>query len=215
MDARSRTSRMDAAVGTMRAASADLLSSIVAFDRERCWKADGATSMSAWLAARYQEPRSTTSEWVRVAWALEDLPAIARAHAARRLSWSQVRFVTRFATSEDDAEWAERARFLSAVDLLVEAERRRRITSRRAEEVHNRRSVTTWWDEETSELNLWGRFGAEQGTIVERALAQRAERIPRDENADRPGDARAADALVDALASSGAGGQAGPVTLVV
>jgi hypothetical protein len=215
MDARWLESQMDAAVGTMRAASAELLRSFAKYDRDRSWRAASATSMSSWLLGRYQVTRSEAKEWVRVAWALEDLPSIARAHAARRLSWSQVWFVTRFATPDDDAEWAERARFLSAADLFVEAERRRHVTSRQAEDVHNRRAVVTWWDEETSELNLRGRFGPDQGTVVERALAQRAEQLPKDERAEMPGDARMADALANALASPGDGAAAPPVTLVV
>ena len=204
---------MDAAVATMSAASADLLAAIVPFDRERRWKQDGATCMSAWLAARYDETRSTTREWVRVAWALDDLPQISRTYRAARLSWSQVRFVSRFATFEDDAEWAERAQAMPPAELLYEAERRERVRGRDVHEAHRRRGVSTWWEEDGSVLNLHGRFGPDQGAVVERALLRLAERVPKDEDAERPGEARTADALVEAVTGGGAG--RAPVNLVV
>ncbi|HJV05003.1 MAG TPA: DUF222 domain-containing protein [Actinomycetota bacterium] len=71
-----RTVRLDRAVSAITAATSDLLREVARLDREGGWKRDGATSMTAWLAGRYGVAWGTAREWVRVARALEDLPAI-------------------------------------------------------------------------------------------------------------------------------------------
>ena len=206
-------SRMDVAVCGLAAASDELLRAIVPYDRDRLWKRSGATSMTAWLAARYRVTKATAREWVRVARALEDLPRIAREHAKGTLSWEQVRFLTRFATVEDEDHWVKVAPSMSPSALLYEAERRERVTARGAGQAHRRRSARTWWDPETSELNLFARFGPDQGALVERGLAKLADQMPKDELAERPGEARAADAIASAV--TGGGGGRAPVALVV
>ena len=59
--------------------------------------------MTNWLAARYRLAWGTAREWVRVAHALLKLPEIARAYAESRLSWDQLRPLTRFAEIVVDA----------------------------------------------------------------------------------------------------------------
>ena len=55
-------------------------------DREEAWTFDGASSMAGWLVARYGLSHHTAAEWVRVANAIEDLPALRAAYEAGRLS---------------------------------------------------------------------------------------------------------------------------------
>src|SRR5438067_707840 len=90
-------------------ASADMLEKIAAIDDAGLWREDGATSMTSWLAARYAMAWGVAREWVRVAHALRDLPAIRSAFAEGSLSFDQLKALTRFVTVEDDERWSRRA----------------------------------------------------------------------------------------------------------
>lgn len=219
MGAEARTLRgtdvqaLDNSVAMMAAASAETLRLVADLDDEQSWRADGATSMSAWLAARYRITKGTAREWVRVAHALRDLPAIAAAYARGGLSWDQIRFLTRFATPETDEWWAEKARDLSPADLWVEARRRARVSARQAEDAHRSRYLSMWWDPEKPLLYLDGMLPGEQGAAVEAALSRKAEALPADPVANSPGQARLADALTELVTGSGPGSS--PTTIVV
>src|SRR5919198_3782949 len=102
-----RIQHLDHAVRAMSAASAEVLREVASLDDPNVWERDGATSMTSWLAARYGLAWGTAREWVRVAHALEVLPAIARAYAGGRISWDQLRPLTRFATPETDDRWSK------------------------------------------------------------------------------------------------------------
>src|SRR5439155_4233488 len=54
-----------------------LLAVVAAYDRREAFRADGATSMAAWLAYRLGVSHRTGSDWARTARALESLPALA------------------------------------------------------------------------------------------------------------------------------------------
>jgi hypothetical protein len=197
---------IDLATSVMAAASGECLRHVAAFDRRMLWGRDGATSMSAWLAARYHVARGTAREWVRVAHALEQLPCIAAAYARGVLSWDQLRPLTRFATMETDERWARRAPELSPQRLWLEVERHKQVSAREAEGVHRRRYLHLWWDEEKTLLYVDGMIPGEQGQAVETALYRRAEELPPHPEAASPGDARMADALIDLATGAGPAG---------
>jgi Domain of unknown function (DUF222)/HNH endonuclease len=205
---------LDRGVAAMAAASAETLRAVAAYDERRLWEDDGATSMSAWLAARYGLAKGTAREWVRVAHALQELPAIAEAYARGRLSWDQLRPLTRFAAPEFDEELARRAPVRSPADLWVEARRHERVSARQAEDAHRRRYLSMWWDPEKPLLYLDGMLPGEQGAAVEAALGRRAEELPPDRESASPAEARLADALTELVTSSGRGGSEA-ATLVV
>ena len=202
---------MDGAMGVILAASAKMLRAVARYDREERWRADGATSMSGWLAARYRLAWGTAREWVRVAHALEVLPRVARAHAKGRLSWDQLRPLTRFATQETDLAWSEKAPGLRPAALWREARRHERMRLREAEEHHRSRYLSLTWDPERPILWLEGMLPAEAGATLESALAHRAERLPGDPQARDAGGARLADALLDLTTAS----DPQPATVVV
>jgi len=166
--------------------------------------------MTSWLAGRYGLAWGTAREWVRVAHALEGLPRIADAYAGGRLSWDQLRPLTRFATPETDGRWSERASELRPATLWREARRHERVRAREAEEARRTRYLSLDWDHERSVLWLEGMLPAEEGTALQAALLRRAEQVPADPTAADPAGARLADALVD-LATGGPE----PATLVV
>jgi hypothetical protein len=91
------TSAMDQLHALSMATWRELLAHIAEYDRAEAWRADGMASMADWLIARYGLERSTALEWVRTARALTDLPAIADAVGAGRLSVDQTRWAIRVA----------------------------------------------------------------------------------------------------------------------
>lgn len=211
------TSELTGALDEMRAlaeaASAAALELVAACDERRLFREDGATSMTAWLAARYRLTRRTAREWVRVAHALRGLPEIRRAYARGALSWDQLRPLTSFATPETDARLAREAPGRSAASLRREAERHRRVGREETERAHRARYLDLFRDEEQF-LHLNGMLPPEQGAVVEAALSRRAEEVPLEEGplAD-PWGARMADALVELVTEGG--GKPAPTTLVV
>src|SRR5436190_21378775 len=91
----------------LNAATARWISLIAEFDRREGWASWEVTSCAHWLAWKCGMGLGTAREHVRVARALESLPAIASAFAAGALSYSKVRALTRVANSATDAELAE------------------------------------------------------------------------------------------------------------
>jgi len=198
----------------MAAASAEALRIAAVCDERRLWEKDGATSMTSWLAARYALAWGTAREWVRVAHALRELPQISHAYAGGRLSWDQLRPLTRFATSETDGHWAQRAPHLRPSTLYREAVRHERVQKRDAERVQQMRSLTMWWDPELPIMYLEGTLPAEQGAALQTALERRAEQIVLADRPHSPMEARLADALVELVTGSHEDGASVP-TLVV
>ncbi|MGH2737468.1 MAG: DUF222 domain-containing protein [Actinomycetota bacterium] len=201
---------LDEVAAVMSAASARALRTVAMVDELKLWRRDGATSMTSWLASRYGLSWGTAREWVRVAHALEGLTRIAEAYARGRLSWDQLRPLTKFATPETDRAWAEKASEWRPAALWREARRHERVRAREAEEARRTRYLSLDWDRERSVLWLEGMLPAEEGTALQAAIAQRAEAMPSDREAADPAGARLADALVD-LATGGPE----PATLMV
>jgi hypothetical protein len=208
------TDALDRAAAVMVAASAEALRVVAAFDRGGLWRRDVATSMSSWLAGRYGLAWGTAREWVRVAHALEGLPRIADAYAGGRLSWDQLRPLTRFATPETDGYWAGRAPRLRPWTLYREAARHDRRARGRTEEARRLRSVSFSWDPDLPLLYLEAALPAEEGTAVQGALERRAEEVVVADRPDSPQEARLADALVE-LVTGRPQGEAPPPTLVI
>src|SRR5262245_4145371 len=76
-----------------------LLTCIRRFDEAGGWHQQGAQSCAHWLGWRIGLDSTTAREKVRIARALGGLPRIDQAFAAGRLSYAQVRAVTRVATA--------------------------------------------------------------------------------------------------------------------
>jgi Domain of unknown function (DUF222)/HNH endonuclease len=202
--------RLDRATAVMSAASAEALRQVAECDHRKLWRRDGATSMTSWLAARYHLAWGTAREWVRVAHALGELPRIAEAYAAGRLSWDQVQPLTRFATPETDRMWAQKAGHIRPSTLWREARRHQRIRVRDAEAIRGQRYLWLSWDRDRPVLWLEGMLPAEEGAALESALARRAEALPKDPDAVDSSGARLVDALVDVTT-----GGPQPATVVV
>jgi hypothetical protein len=143
-------------------------------------------------------PMSTQKATVEVARALVSTPALADAACAGRLSWEQLEPLTRIATPETDAEWAQRGPRCTPFDLQKLARRARKLTAEDAQRRYQARELRTWREPEFGMVAGRFRIPELDGILVERVLEHMAEQL-RPAKGD-PWDSlahRKADALVD------------------
>ena len=98
--------------------------------RREAWAGPGLLSCAHWLAWRTGLGPSAAREKVRVARALRELPLVQLALGAGRVSYSQVRAITRVAAPGDEQRWVDAARSATGgqLDRLIRGVRRvRRI----------------------------------------------------------------------------------------
>ena len=196
----------------MRLTSARMLERIGQLDQE--WLDDPAVAdLASYMAARHGISAALAAERLRVARALRGLPKILEAHAEGRLSWDQVRWVTRFATPDTEEEWAERAAGMRPNALRLEWLRQSRLQRREANRDHAARSLWMAWDGDRRFLDVHASLPAEQGAAVESALNSAAQKITVEDDVDDRRGARLADAFVALLTSSS--GSSPVATLVV
>ncbi len=110
----------------IQAATYELLVRLREFDQREGWGHHGAKSCAHWLAWRTSLDPGAAREWVRVARALEHLPALSEAMRKGEVSYSKARALTRIATPETEAELVELARAGTAahIEKIVRACRR-------------------------------------------------------------------------------------------
>lgn len=185
-------------MAAMSAIHRQVLALIAEHDASEAWRDDGAATMTAWLQARFSLDRRNAADHVRVAAAMRDLRTISAAYERGRLSWDQVREVTRFATPETDDELAQMAPGLSPRRLQRMAVRTRHVDERLAAETHRTRYLDYSWDETARSLRLNGCIPDADGAVVWKAMHRIASEAPADpETGTRdPYSARCADALV-------------------
>ena len=154
------------------AATARLLALIREFDARGGWNT-GFRSCAAWLAWRVGLDLGAARERVRVARALETLPALAEALARGELSYAKVRALTRVATPETEARLMAvgRAGTAAHVERIVRGWRRvdRQAEAREAARQHAGRALNVYQDEDGTVV-LRGRLAPEVGALVLRAL---------------------------------------------
>jgi hypothetical protein len=193
------------------AARATLCELVAAFDAREGWRDDGARSMAAWLAMRLGMGWSASAELARVATSLDELPAVAGVVAGGALCWDQVAAVTRLATPETDAEWAETVPGMSTAQLQALARRSR-------DEGEPVRAVRCRLDRHRDWGRISGRLPAPELEAVAAALQRLADQVPPnpDTGAFDTYESRCADALVELAGMAvGEGGDGGRATVVV
>ncbi|MEI8001260.1 MAG: DUF222 domain-containing protein, partial [Actinomycetes bacterium] len=129
---------------------------------------------------------------------LEDLPTIAAAAAAGRLSDAQLTHVVRVADPSDEHEWAARAPAWSPHDLAHEARIRRTPTIAEADARRANRTLRFWWNEHSGMLD--GKFSLPDidGATFETAVNDLVEHLrPARGQAWESRDRRGADALIE------------------
>lgn len=189
------------------AAHLELLDEIRAKDIAQDWECDGASSMANWLVNRYNISRRTASDWVRVAHSLQELPALRAAYAAGRISWDQLRAVTRTATPDTDDDVAAEAPSLSISQLR---EKSRELSVGEVERIHRDRSFTWSFDEEKPILRFSGAMVDADGVELVKTITRMAIQAPPEEDGTYQSfEARCLDAMLQ-LASQQRGADSDP-----
>jgi hypothetical protein len=137
--------------GRLAAATCTWLLALAVFDRREGWAGVGIRSCAHWLSRRCGISTRTGYDHLRVAHALERLPALRHAFAAGRLSYSKVRAIARVAEPDTDEEWVRQALSCTAgqLDRLVAAyDRLHPADEQDAERRHDRRRLTWRWDDD-------------------------------------------------------------------
>jgi hypothetical protein len=157
----------------INAATARWLDELGEFERRGGASFDGC---ERWLAWRCGVSPAEAREYVRVARALEELPAIRAVFARGELTYTKVRALTRVATPECEERLLELAGALTASQLERALRVYRRVTAAEARDSHAFEYVSYYWAEDGS-LVLEARLPAEDGTLMVQALEAARERI--------------------------------------
>lgn len=179
------------------AATYRLLTLIREFDNQQTWAELDCLSCAHWMSWRLGMATSTARDKLRVAHALAQLPAISAIVESGQISYSKARAVTRVATTETDAGWANIALEATASQLEQIVSNQRR--ENRIEEIartnnhEKHRALNTFYDEDGM-LVIQGRLPPEAGEVLMKALAANQHW---DNNDERTFNQRQADALVE------------------
>jgi hypothetical protein len=189
--------------GGLSAIHSQLLAMTAEFDRRKAWRDDGAADIGSWLCVRLGLGYQTGKEWARVARALQELPECARIYSEGRLSWDQIRPLTLVATTQTDAEHADKASGASAAVLEAAARRVRRIGRSEAEQQEFERNLR-WWREKQG-LRITGQLPSADGEMLIAALERVANQQPEqpDRSLPRPYATRMGDALLGLASGQG------------
>ncbi len=169
--------------GRVAAGEAVLLRLIGELDAREAWAVHGVTSCAHWLSWQLGLSQTTASERVRVARALRELPLTAVALAEGRVSYSQVRAISRVATAADETVWVELARHSTGaqLDKAARGAARAKAADQDPASRPEKATSTVSWDDD-GDLVLTLRFPAAQAPGVLAALEhhQAAEKTDRD-----------------------------------
>jgi hypothetical protein len=190
------------------AAEHRLLTLIREFDEQKGWEYLGFRNCASWLNFKCGINMNTARERVRVAHALAKLPKVDHRFAEGAISYSKVRAITRVADAGNEDYFLMNARHGTAYHVEKLVRKFRQATKLQDADENpdprpNRRlSYHYDWD---GDLVIKGRFPAEQGALIVKALEMVLERNFREKkdaadhevHSDEPISARRADALVE------------------
>jgi hypothetical protein len=145
------------------------------FDNEHYWESAGFHSCAHWLNLKCSIGLNAAREKLRVAHALSDLPKIAAAFAAGRVSYSKVRAMTRIADSSNEDYLMMIATHGTAyhVETLVQKYRRvRRVQDAEREKTPQALRSLSWYYDEDDCLVIKARLPVDCGAVVIQALEQ-------------------------------------------
>jgi hypothetical protein len=161
------------------AAEHRLLTLIREFDEQEGWAHLGFHSCAYWLNFKCGIDMNTARERVRVAHALGRLPKVDARFAKGAISYSKVRAVTRIANENNEDYLLMIAKHGTAhhVEKLVRLSRRaeRLQDTEAAQERHDNRQLSYRYDHDGC-LVIKGRFPAEQGELMVKALEMAMEK---------------------------------------
>ena len=192
------TERLEAEVctlaGQIAAATCRFVLLVAELDRRDTWREWGLRSTAQWLSWKCALGITAAREHVRVGRALQDLPRIAAAFAAGRLSYSKVRALTRVADPAREDQLVEFALTATAAQLeqtIRSYERQCGTVAQEQERLEKLRLNLFANGDGTSDLV--GRLTAEQADLLRAALERAEKDVPRTQNDSA--ETRRADAL--------------------
>ncbi len=167
--------------GHLNAAHARFLSLVAELDRRRGWAEWGVKSCAHWLNWKCGIDLGAAREKVRVARALESLPAVAAAMTEGRVSYAKVRAMTRVADAGNESYLLNIALCGTAshVEDVVRGYRRTLDAEELSREAVQQRDQSLWWHTEPDgSLSIRGRLPAEVGALFVRALQAAVDALP-------------------------------------
>lgn len=191
-------------VGSIRAhaAMAELAVAAAEFDELGAWAAPGFRSFDHWLAVEMGFDPFIGRELSRVGKALRELPLLAAAFAAGRLSFDKVREVTTVTTRETDELMLQIARGASASQVARICRSLRKMTKPESRQHQAQRGLWMRFTE-NGMMRLVANLPAEEAAIVQAAIESLAAKMPLPDEADEPHAARRSDALVSICKDAG------------
>lgn len=140
------------------------------FDSRKGWADQGMGSCAGWLSANCGLGPNAARDYVKVARALVGLPAVRAAFSAGRLTYSKVRALVRFATSETEADLVLLAERAPAAQLERIARGRREPAKPRPRATPHARRFVTCRQEPDGDVALLGRLPGTDGALFLSAL---------------------------------------------
>ncbi|HEX2149905.1 MAG TPA: DUF222 domain-containing protein [Actinomycetota bacterium] len=158
------------------AVSQSFLELISAKDESETYKADGATSMAAWLSLKLGWSNRRASRAVKVARALRDLPLTREAYAQGRICWERVEALCCFVTPETEEELLEVALTVGASDLRGLLRSLKPVEVPDSKQAYEQRYLRWFWDMKTRMLNVNGALPEVEGAAFAKALEHLADK---------------------------------------
>ncbi len=179
--------------GVLHATTASLVGLLAGVLSSGAWEQPGIRSPAHWVTWRCGVSSARARSWVQMAERMTELPAVFAAFRAGELAEDQVAVLVRYLPAHNDAEGAALARELS-VPVLRRTLRDHPFPSAEEGAEAERRSATFWYREDGT-FALAAELPADEGAVVERALAKARDELVEDRG---PGEERVtwADAVV-------------------
>jgi hypothetical protein len=185
---------LEAAVATIRAEQAMLAAEL---DRRRVPAGDGCRTLTEWLTGRLNLAPETAARLARLSRTLPHLPGLAEAAAAGEISFDQAVEAVRLAATVGAEAALDAARCHPVPGLRRLAALHRRLTRHHEQDVFAGRHLALTPHPNLTGWNLWGSLPGLDGSLVEKALQERADTFPPLPDGSRPTlTQRLADALV-------------------
>ncbi len=170
-------------------------------DRREGWRAEGATSLEAWLSERCKVSTATARAWSHVGTRLVDLPKLADGLCGGGLSFDQVRAVVDVATRKSEDAYVAQASECSVRQLreLAKADASASATAKRSDATTEHETRSVRFNDVTRTMTA--RLPEASYAEVRAGLETRARGIPSD--GETRWDQRLADALVSLVRAGG------------
>ncbi len=143
-----------------------------------------SSDLQAFVAWRCGITGREAREFLRVAEALQELPATRAAFGRGELTFTKVRALTRVATASSEEGLLDLACALTASQLERALRAFRRVAAEDAHEAHELEYVDYYLDDDGT-LFLRARLAAEDGTLLIKALEAARERVLEHRRAER------------------------------